>query len=387
MKQSIIYFKLARMWVARRFLSSVAQRSQFAGRSGLFRRPQHGCLPELEPRYLQCTCCWRSRVPVAGFETLNATVSSTSEPCNEDNRSLDACYTPEQRDTILLLLNNATPSELAGVKLLRGRKSLNIVDYRTKNGPFKTLESVVNVPLLKHKSAVTVFNAILNPVKKEKKVRVQLAKFVSPEVDKSWLEEANTVVSIVCGTNRVAWAHVDRRMMLLDWQQLDCPNFLRGTYMASAYLTDVSAVLALLPSADFYIVEKPSISMHNTNLYPIMAHMRSVEAMLFALLEPRNSSPDTNIPPRVLNMMRTAVGRHFGLMVGMVRTSGAQIVQQLMTESVTQELPRINFPPELLLKYRNYFQMNSRRGGEELCDALLQAVTFFELLSASQSSS
>lgn len=154
----------------------------------MFRRPQRCSLPELELRYLQCTCCWRSRVPVAGFETLDAALSSASEPCKEDGRPLDACYTAEQRDAILRLLNTATPAELAGVKLLRGRKSLGIVEYRTKNGPFKTLESVVNVPRLKHKSAVTVFNSILNPVKKERKVRVQLAKFIRPEVDRSWLE-------------------------------------------------------------------------------------------------------------------------------------------------------------------------------------------------------
>lgn len=84
-------------------------------------------------------------------------------------------------------------------------------------------------------------------------------------------------------------------------------------------------------------------------------------------------------------MMRTGVGRHFGLMVGESRTSGAQTVRQLMTDSVTQKIPRVNFPPELLLKYRNYFQMGSRRGGEELCDALLQAVAFYELLSESSS--
>ncbi|XP_075946347.1 transcription elongation factor, mitochondrial [Anarhichas minor] len=373
------------MWVARRLLSSVAQRSQYAGHSGLFRRPQHGCLPDLELRYLQCTCCWRSRVPVAGFETLNAAISSTSEPCKEDNRSLDACYTSEQRAAILQLLNTAEPAELAGVKLLRGRKSLNLVEYRTKNGPFKTLESVVNVPLLKHKSAVTVFNSILNPVKKERKVRIQLAKFIRPEVDRSWLEDASNIVSLVCGTNKIAWAQVDRGMTVLEWQQLDCPNFLRGTYMASAYLNDVSAAVALLPSADFYIIEKSSISVQNTALFPIMAHMRTVEAMLFALLEPRNLPPESNIPPRVLNMMRPAVGRHFGLMVGESRTSGAQMVRQLMTESVTQTLPRINFPPELLLKHRNSFQMGSRRGGEELCDALLQAVAFYELLGESSS--
>lgn len=130
---------------------------------------------------------------MANFETLNATISSTSEPCNEDNRALDECYTSQQRDVILRLLNSASPSELASVKLLRGRKSINIVEYRTKNGPFKTLESLVNVPLLKHKSAVTVFNSILNPVKKEKKVKIQLAKFIRPEVDRTWLEVSSRI--------------------------------------------------------------------------------------------------------------------------------------------------------------------------------------------------
>uniref|UniRef100_A0A3Q3WGK6 Transcription elongation factor, mitochondrial n=1 Tax=Mola mola TaxID=94237 RepID=A0A3Q3WGK6_MOLML len=338
---------------------------------------------QLELRYLQCTCCWRSRVPVAGFETLDAAITSTSVPCKKESMTLDACYTTEQRDTILRLLNTATPSELAGVKLLRGHKSLNIVEYRTKNGPFKTLESVVNVPLLKHKSAVTIFNSILNPVKKEKKVKIQLAKFIRPEVDRSWLEDANSIVSLVCGTNKIAWTHVDRGMTLLDWQWVDCPNFLKGTYMASSYLSDVSvsAVVSLLPSADFYILEKSSISVQNTALFPVMAHMRTVEAMLFALF----SKVFFFIICRVLNMMRTAVGRHFGLMVGESRTSGAETVRQLMIESVTHKLPRVNFPPELLVKYRNSFKMGSKRGGEELCDALLQAVAFYELLSGSSS--
>ncbi|KAK2816881.1 hypothetical protein Q5P01_025072 [Channa striata] len=377
------------MWLAKRFLSSVVQRGQYVGQSGLFRRPQHGSFHELELRYLQCTCCWRSRVPVAGFETLNATLASTStsDPCGEDSpKPLDACFTPEQRGFILQLLNTATQAELATVKLLRGRRCLNIVEYRTKHGPFKSLESVLNVPQLKHKSAVIAFNSMLNPVKKERKVKIQLAKFIRPEVDRWWLEDASSIVSIVCGTNNIAWAHVDHGMKVLEWRQQECPNFFKGTYMASSYLNDIAAVVAALPSADFYIIEKSSISLQNTALFPVMAHMRTVEAMLFALLEPKFTSQEFNIPPRVLNMMRTAVGRHFGLMVGESRTSGAQTVRKLMTQSVTQKLPRINFPQELLVKYRNFFQMGSRHRGEELCDALLQALAFYELLSESSSS-
>lgn len=136
------------------------------------------------------------------------------------------------------------------------------------------------------------------------------------------LQDASSIVSVVCGTNKIAWTHVDRGMMVLDWQQVDCPNFLRGTYLASSYLSDVrvqavepspvchrypaelllcsqvSAVVSLLPSTDFYVVEKPSVSVQNTALFPVMAHLRTVEAMLFALLEPRNTPPDSNVPPR-----------------------------------------------------------------------------------------
>lgn len=162
--------------------------SILAGQYGLFYQPQSS-LPKLQFRYLNCTCCWRSRIPVAGFETLNDTLSSSTTLCDDD-KSLDAYYTSEQRDVILQLLNNAAETELAAVKLLRGRKSVNIVEYRTRNGPFKNLESVINVPLLKHKSAVIVFNSILNPPeKKEKrKVKIQLAKFIRPEVERTWLE-------------------------------------------------------------------------------------------------------------------------------------------------------------------------------------------------------
>lgn len=54
------------------------------------------------------------------------------------------------------------------------------------------------------------------------------------------IQSASSILSIICGVKKIAWAHVDRRMTVLDWQQQDCPNFLRGTYMASAYLRDVS---------------------------------------------------------------------------------------------------------------------------------------------------
>lgn len=142
-------------------------------------------------------------------------------------------------------------------------------------------------------------------------------------------------------------------------------------------MCQISAVVSNLPLTDFYVVEKPSISVQNTTLFPVMAHLRTVEAMLFALLSARRVA---EAPPNVLNMMRPAVGRHFGLMLGESRTSSAETVRNIMAESALKRMPRVIIPSELLLRYRGSFQINSRNKGEEMCDALLQAIAFYELL-------
>ncbi|KAJ8363503.1 hypothetical protein SKAU_G00123340 [Synaphobranchus kaupii] len=360
------------MWVVKYIVSAVVNN----GHRGLFHR-SWGSLPELEHRYLHCTCCWKSRISTSDFDLWTSALSS--KVCEDEGTSLDSRYTAEQRVAILQRLNTATENELAEVKLLRGRKSVNIVEYRTRNGPFKNLESVINVPLFKHKTAMVVFNSILYPSEKKerRKSKIQLVKFIKPEVDRKLLEEASCIVSIVCGTDNIAWAHVDRGFNVLDWQQENCHNFMKGTYMASAYLDDISAVVSRMPKADLFVVEKSGISLQNTTLYPVMVHLRTVEAMLFALLGQR-SEPEA--PPKVLNMVRSAVGRHFGLMVGEARTSGIQMVRQMMTDSVTQKTPRVSFPHSLVVRYRHAFHLGARKSGEELCDALLQAVAFYEKL-------
>ncbi|KAA0713147.1 Transcription elongation factor, mitochondrial [Triplophysa tibetana] len=360
------------MWLARRLATS----SVLKGHYGLFSNTLRS-LPENDLRIFHCACYRRSGITAAGFNTVDG--SDSSEFCQEDNKPLDSCYTAEQRSVILQRLNTATEFELAQIKLLRGRKAVNILSYRTRNGPFNSLESVINVPLLKHKSAVVVFNSILksDDMKDRRKGKIHLAKFIRPEVDRALLKEASSIISIVFGTNKIAWAHMDRAKNVLDWQQEECKSFMNGTYMASDYLADISAAISKFPAADFFVVEKPSISPQNTSLFPVMAHLRTVEAMLFALLSPVR---EPGRSPKVLNMMRTAVGRHFDLMVGDSRASGAETVRNMMTESVMKQEPRVVFPHNLVVKHRNSFQMSSKNRGEELCDTLLQAVAFFELL-------
>lgn len=61
------------------------------------------------------------------------------------------------------VLNTASNKELEAFKLLRGKKSLNIIEHRKKFGPFQNLESLMNVPLFHYKITIQVCNSILNP--------------------------------------------------------------------------------------------------------------------------------------------------------------------------------------------------------------------------------
>lgn len=328
-------------------------------------------------RQIHFTYCRRKAATPSKAEMLHSSLLRPNDKNGE--RTLDEFYSAEQRSVILQVLNTADDRELASVKLLRGKKSVSIIEYRNKHGPFQDLQSVMNVPLLKFRSVVKVCDSILNPNDKAevREKKIQVAKCIKPDVAKERLENAKSIVSIVAGTRKIAWAHVDRGVAVLDWQQEECHNFMRGTYQASTYLEDVLSVVSKIPEADFYILEKPSISTQNVNLFPAAIHLRTVESMLYCLL---NTSFLRNGQHRVLSMMRTAVGKHFDLMVAESRTSGAGLVRQFMTESVTQTNPRVTFPRDMVVHCRKMFQFGGGNRAEEMCDALLQAVAFYEIV-------
>lgn len=338
------------------------------GRRRWFPVPEYSSLPPV----LNNICSLRkSTAP----EKLVASAANGKEPGN----ALDRLFSLEQQASILHVLNTASDKELEAFRLLRGRKSVNIVEHRKKFGPFQSLESLIGVPLIQYKTAVEVCNSILCPENRRRKKsqgKWLLRKFIKPGVEKERLKAVNSVVSIVFGTRRIAWAHLDRKPTVLDWQQAECWKLTNKTYPTSFYLEEISSVISKMPKADLYILEKSGLSIQNTSLLPILLHFLITEAMLYALLN-RTFAEDGQ--HRVLSINRNAVGKHFDLMIGDTRTSGRELVKQFLSESVLKEQPRVFFPRDLVVQYRQKIMKSSHRI-EELYDSLLQAVAFYELV-------
>lgn len=138
----------------------------------------------------------------------------------------------------------------------------------------------------------------------------------------------------------------------------------------------ISSVVSQLPKADVYVLEKKVLSTKNINMFPVILHLRTIEAMLYTLL---HKTLMLDVQNQIISMPRTAVGKHFGLMVGDFRSSGMDLVKQLL-ESATQEQPRISFPLNKVESYRSLLSSVAQNREEEMCDSLLQALAFYELL-------
>ncbi|KAL1780268.1 transcription elongation factor, mitochondrial [Sigmodon hispidus] len=333
--------------------------------------PEYSFLPPV----LNNICCQRKST--APEKIVASVICDTNG--KEPRDALDKLFSPEQQSSILHVLNTASNKELEAFRLLRGRKSVNIVEHRKKFGPFQSLESLIDVPLIQYKTAVQVCNSILCPEsRREKKSQEKwlLGKFIKPAVESERLKAANSIVSIVFGTRRIAWAHLNQKLTVLDWQQSECWKLTSKILPTSAYLEEISSVISKMPNADLYILEKSGLSIQNTSLFPVLLHFLITEAMLYALL---NKTFAKDGQHRVLSMNRNAVGKYFDLMIGDTRTSGRELVKQFLSESVLKEEPRVSFPQAQVVQYRQKILKDSHHI-EELYDSLLQAVAFYELV-------
>ncbi|XP_035889285.1 transcription elongation factor, mitochondrial isoform X1 [Phyllostomus discolor] len=326
---------------------------------------------------LHNSCRKKSTAPKKIIPNIAVCDKNTKESAN----ALDKLFSSEQQASILHVLNTASNKELEAFKLLRGRKSINIVEHREKYGPFQNLESLTNVPLFQYKTAVQVCNSILCPETGARKRKSHenrlLKKLIKPEIERERLKAVNSIVSIVFGTRRIAWAHLDRKLAVLDWQQSEYFQLMKGTYISSVYLEEISSVISKIPKADFYVLEKTGLSIQNSTLFPVLLHLHIMEAMLYALL---NTTFAQGGQHQVLSMNRSAVGKHFELMVGDTRTSGKELVKQFLLDSVLKEEPRVFFPSDKIVHYRQMFSSTEHYRIEELYDSLLQAVAFYELV-------
>lgn len=90
-----------------------------------------------------------SNAEVADFKKTKELEKQVQDSCiqkNEDYLKNDACIDDDSSNTSLISINTATEDELSSLSGIGPSKAKQIVEYRTTNGPFKTIEDIKQVP-------------------------------------------------------------------------------------------------------------------------------------------------------------------------------------------------------------------------------------------------
>ena len=90
-----------------------------------------------------------SNAEVADFKKTKDLEKQVQDSCiqkNEDSLKNDACIDDDSSNTSLISINTATEDELSSLSGIGPSKAKQIVEYRTTNGPFKTIEDIKQVP-------------------------------------------------------------------------------------------------------------------------------------------------------------------------------------------------------------------------------------------------
>ena len=90
-----------------------------------------------------------SNAEVVDFKKTKELEKQVQDSCiqkNEDSLKNDACIDDDSSNTSLISINTATEDELSSLSGIGPSKAKQIVEYRTTNGPFKTIEDIKQVP-------------------------------------------------------------------------------------------------------------------------------------------------------------------------------------------------------------------------------------------------
>ncbi len=90
-----------------------------------------------------------SNEEVSDFKKTKEIEKQVQEYCyQKDENSLknDACIDEKVSTNELISINTATEEQLSSLSGIGSSKAKQIIEYRTTNGPFKTIEDIKQVP-------------------------------------------------------------------------------------------------------------------------------------------------------------------------------------------------------------------------------------------------
>lgn len=298
-------------------------------------------------------------------------------------------FTEEEKAKVLKTLNQSNPDQLSKFNVSQNRiKNLEL--WKTKKGPFKSLNEVLEVEGLGEKVLEKICENIISENITSKIYKNLTSKkirnILSPSFDTIPIKEVKEAVGIYLGPTGISWAKLScNDNKLLNW------NYESFTELPKKLLPFETFDLAVkivnkLPDCNLYIFETiPNISPQGqTQSVPSYIHQIELNSMLLTLLNVRNNLKEdcntisSKLPNKVYYLRSKIPARLFQTLVGNERVSSRKIISELLeSNSETFSLPCTPITVEHQLI--NIYDSQSPASQELLGQALLLIVAFMDL--------
>ncbi|XP_072743535.1 transcription elongation factor, mitochondrial isoform X2 [Anoplolepis gracilipes] len=291
-------------------------------------------------------------------------------------------FSEEDKKKILQVINSTSTENLLQYSITKKRVQ-NLESHRANNGPYNSLEDLLQVKGITNKCLHTFYKSIICGKKKSPRKITRGLVLTSKPTDQ---KNVNTVLGIHIGQDMISWSLLNRECEVLQWSYKCFPqNRLKENIHSLFQMT--LPIVAKLPKADRYLLQEivGKIGYHkNRSLYQAHIQESVISAIILSYLTTSNNKFDDTaefVINNVFILRQRILPKIYGLVVGNEVIATKYVMEKLLQENeglikTKERLPSVLIKTEL----KNMYIAQSPAYQEQISWSLLIALAFLELV-------
>lgn len=299
-----------------------------------------------------------------------------TDAMNTDSLSL------EDKEKILQVINDKSTEALLQYSITKKRAE-NLECHRANNGPYKSLEDLLQVKGMNDKCLYKFYKSIICGKRTgPKKITRGLVLTPKPSNQK----DVNTVLGLYIGSDMISWSLLNRDCQVLQWDYKCFPSSTLKENIHSL-LQITLPIAAKLPKADRYIMQEmvTKIDYHKDHpFYKAYVQESVITGVILSYLATSNikfNSTTEFITSKVFILRRRILPKIYGLIVGNEVIATKYTMEKLLQESDRLMKSKERLPSVLInTELRNMYNAQNPVYQEQISWSLLIALAFLELV-------
>ncbi|XP_011630409.1 transcription elongation factor, mitochondrial-like isoform X1 [Pogonomyrmex barbatus] len=319
------------------------------------------------------------KVQICKHWTSNVTVIKMNSMCtNTDSFDINL-FSPVDKEKILEVINNRNTKDLLQYSISE-KRAQNLELHRANNGPFTSLEDLLQVKNMNKKCTYNFYKSIILGKKRIGPKKSMSGLVITPKNIVNDQKDVNTALGIYVGYDMISWSLLNRDCQVLQWSFKCFPQKESKENIHSILQTTIP-IARKLPKADRYIMQEASIGhIQNRKSYQHFAQQSLMSAIILSYLTMQDNQCNDIVKfveNNIFILRQSVLRKVYGLTLDKETISTQYMLQKLLQES---ELVKTNEPKVLIgRELKDMYNAQNSVYQEQIGWSLLISLVFIEL--------